>query len=127
MGTYSLFGTTMSVILKVLLFCFTFLLHQSNGQSSEIRFVMNCLPIEECPTLSWLPESTLSDLPKCGGTTEAPKYKCPLEKFCDCKVLSECNVLNELANARKFEELKNKYNSCGFDRREPKFCCPLTH
>ena len=117
----------MGIILKVLLLWFSFLLYQSNGQS-EIRFVINCLPIEECTTLSWLPESTLSDISKCGGTIEAPKYKCPLDmEFCNCKVLHECKVLNELANARKFDELKNKYVSCGFDRKNPKFCCPLSH
>ena len=32
--------------------------------------------------------------------------------------------MNELAQAQKFDELKNQHKSCGFDRKIPKFCCP---
>ena len=41
-----------------------------------------------------------------------------------CTKLSDCFLLNEIAEQRKFNELKN-YESCGFDNLEPKYCCPL--
>ena len=43
---------------------------------------------------------------------------------CNCIVITECKQLNELAQAQKFDELKSKHKSCGFDRKIPKFCCP---
>merc|ERR1712241_1457117 len=43
---------------------------------------------------------------------------------CNCIVITECKQLNELAQAQKFDELKNQHKSCGFDRKIPKFCCP---
>ena len=52
--------------------------------------------------------------------------KCPSfnNNICLCTKLSDCFLLNEIAEQRKFNELKN-YESCGFDNLEPKYCCPL--
>ena len=52
------------------------------------------------------------------------KFKVEAKSGCNCKVITECNPLNELAQAQKFDELKSKHKSCGFDRKIPKFCCP---
>ena len=46
------------------------------------------------------------------------------KEFCNCKVIHECEKLNELAVAHKFDDLKTNYTSCGFDRKVPKYCCP---
>ena len=48
----------------------------------------------------------------------------PYEPNCDCKVITECNQLNELAIAEKWNALKNDFIHCGFDRKVPKYCCP---
>ena len=45
------------------------------GCKSETRFengdrtIKKCLPVEECPTLSWLPHSDLSFFQNCGEIT----------------------------------------------------------
>ena len=50
------------------------------------------------------------------------------KEFCNCKVIHECEKLNELAVSHKFNDLKTNYTFCGFDRKVPKYCCPpLTH
>ena len=43
---------------------------------------------------------------------------------CDCKIITECHQLNELAIVKKWDELKKNYTICGFDRKVPKLCCP---
>jgi len=45
---------------------------------------------------------------------------------CNCKLLTECDPINELVKAQKFTELRNNHKSCGFDRKIPKYCCPLS-
>ena len=99
-----------------------FVLNHINGEDDNFSFFLHCLPSEECQTLS-------DNFVKCGGSKEAPKYMCPMEKeFCNCKVIFECEELNELAVSYKFNDLKTNYTSCGFDRKVPKYCCPpLTH
>ena len=98
-----------------------FVLHHINCENENFSFFLHCLPPEECQNLS-------DNFLKCGGTEEAPKYMCPMEKeFCNCQVIHECEKLNELAVSRKFNELKTNYKSCGFDqvdRKLPKYCCP---
>ena len=46
------------------------------------------------------------------------------DQHCDCKLITECPQANELAIAKKWEELKKNYTICGFDRKIPKLCCP---
>ena len=46
------------------------------------------------------------------------------DSSCDCKIYTECPKLNELANEKKWNELKKNYTICGFDRKVPKLCCP---
>jgi hypothetical protein len=46
------------------------------------------------------------------------------DSSCDCKIITECPKLNELANEKKWNELKKNYTICGFDRKVPKLCCP---
>ena len=48
------------------------------------------------------------------------------ESVCNCKVIHECEKLNELVISHKFNELKTNYKSCGFDRKVPKYCCPFS-
>merc|ERR1719278_473517 len=106
-------------MIKYLLFLI-FVLHHINGQN-QITFIMNCLTPEECQ----MSLETLSEkFEKCGGTKEAPKYKCPRESVCNCKPIHDCEKLNELVVSHKFNELKTNYKSCGFDRKVPKYCCP---
>ena len=104
--------------LLVLIFVQIFVLNDVNGEDENFSFFLHCLPPEECQTLS-------DNFVKCGGTEEAPKYMCPMEKeSCDCKTIFECEELNELVNSQRFNDLKTNYKSCGFDRKVPKYCCP---
>merc|ERR1711973_828610 len=48
----------------------------------------------------------------------------PTESRCDCKLITECNQINELTMTKKWNELKNGYTHCGFNRKVPKYCCP---
>ena len=44
------------------------------------------------------------------------------ERFgCNCKLLTECDPINELVKAQKFNELRSNHQSCGFDRKIPKY------
>ena len=43
---------------------------------------------------------------------------------CNCVLLTECNQLHDLAIAENFDELRNNFKICGFERKVPKFCCP---
>ena len=51
-------------------------------------------------------------------------YPTESSSSCDCKLITECHQINELAIARKWNELKNGYTHCGFNRKVPKYCCP---
>ena len=43
---------------------------------------------------------------------------------CLCTKVTDCLPLNELIKQRKFNELKD-FERCGFDKKIPKYCCPL--
>ena len=104
--------------LLVLIFVQIFVLNDVNGEDENFSFFLHCLPPEECQTLS-------DNSVKCGGTEKAPKYMCPKEEeFCNCKVIFECEELNELVISHRFNDLRTDYKSCGFDRKVPKYCCP---
>merc|ERR1711971_815160 len=63
-------------------------------------------------------------LPLVSGSTKIDFTFEVYDQNCDCKIITECYQLNELAAAKKWDELKNNYTICGFDRKVPKFCCP---
>merc|ERR1712079_119328 len=53
--------------------------------------------------------------------------KCPNFEdidVCLCTKVTDCVPLNDLIKERRFNELKN-FESCGFDKKIPKYCCPL--
>ena len=53
--------------------------------------------------------------------------KCPNFEdidVCLCTKVTDCVPLNDLIKQRRFNELKN-FESCGFDKKIPKYCCPL--
>ena len=43
---------------------------------------------------------------------------------CLCTKVRDCIPLNELIKQRQFNELKD-FERCGFDKKIPKYCCPL--
>ena len=43
---------------------------------------------------------------------------------CLCTKVTDCIPLNELIKQRQFNELKD-FERCGFDKKIPKYCCPL--
>ena len=57
-------------ILKLLAYSLLYMqLHSCKGESNVSEFsekFEKCLPREECPTLSWLPDSDLSSFQTCG-------------------------------------------------------------
>ena len=46
------------------------------------------------------------------------------ESVCDCKSITDCASLKALLDRREFAVLKT-HKSCGFERKVPKYCCPI--
>lgn len=90
----------------------------ANGQ--RIIFMNQCLPKEECPTLTHVTD--FSKIESCGQD----RFICPPEDetVCDCWPVNQCRPFKALLDARNFKELQ-KQRSCGYDGLVPKYCCPL--
>ena len=93
--------------------------------SSELSYLLNAKP----PFMSWR-RSAFNEVNDWALSHESIKnendFKCPNfeDGVCLCTKVTDCVPTNDLVKQRKFNELKD-FEFCGFDKKIPKYCCPL--
>ena len=99
-----------------------FMVENSKANNEKCVSALNCedlkpvISIEALKVLSFCDESIKNE----------NDFKCPNfeDEICLCTKVTDCVPLNDLVKQRKFNELKD-FEFCGFDKKIPKYCCPL--
>ena len=96
---------------------------ENSKASEKCVSALNCESLKPLITIEALEVLSICD----ESVEDENDSKCPTNfehGTCLCTKVTDCVPLNELIKQRKFNELKD-FERCGFDKKIPKYCCPL--